>query len=83
MYAYDDLVFSDYGVLLVQFDENKEHHLRCFFNKDYDQENQKNTLKKLEEASRANQFAVELRGYFDLEQVDGEIKINFHENVNI
>lgn len=57
--------------------------MRCFFNKDYDQENQKITMKKLEGTARASQFAVEFRGYFDLEQVDGEIKISFRENVKI
>ncbi len=77
MYAYDDLVFVEHGVFLIQYDDENENNLICFPNKDFDLKNHGHQLDKLNKAFQANNFTVQFNGKFEMKQVNEEIKLEF------
>ena len=50
MYAYDDLVFTEHGVFLFQFDNENEQQIICYSHEDFDPQERANQLQKLKEA---------------------------------
>jgi hypothetical protein len=78
-YAYDDLVFSNDAVFLIQFDLVDKNKLLLYFNEDCEQ----NTARKLEigliKAAAKQDFNLVMSGSFSIFQEDGseEITIRF------
>jgi hypothetical protein len=82
-YAYDDLVFSDNAVFLIQFDNADEKTLNLFFNEDCLQDFASEITIKMNEAARKENFTLVSKGKFSLNQENDkdEITIKFVEMV--
>jgi len=78
-YAYDDLVFANDAVFLIQFDAVDNSKLLLYFNEDCEQ----NVARKLEigliNAAVKENFKLVLSGHFSLYQEEGseEITVKF------
>ncbi len=81
-YAYDDLVFSDNSVFIIQFDDYNMSKLHLYFNTDCDKIEMLKIEQELMKASKIEDFTIINKGLFSLEQVDGkdEISIRFQED---
>jgi len=78
-YAYDDLVFSDDAIFLIQFDSTDNQKLLLHFNEDCDQNIARNLEAGLISAAEKEKFSMTTAGHFSLFQKDGseEITIKF------
>lgn len=78
-YAYDDLVFSNDAVFLVQFGKEDERHLKLFINKDCEQAEMKRIIENLVSLAISIDLTANCAGMFYLEEKKetGEIKIVF------
>jgi hypothetical protein len=79
-YAYDDLVFSEHGIFIIQFDAQNSRKLYCYFNSDcYDVERDR-MLGNLVEKAGTMQFDFSFRGSFSMKQLaeNQEIEIVFN-----
>ncbi|MDW7694860.1 hypothetical protein R9C00_08905 [Flammeovirgaceae bacterium SG7u.111] len=77
MYAYDDLVFAEYGTYLFQFDDKKDDNLICFLNEEFDKQKYPEQLEKLEDTSKQHGYSLLFKGKFSMTQENEEIKIKF------
>jgi RecJ-like exonuclease len=76
-YAYDDLVFVEHNVFLLQFEKGNEH-IALFLNVQSDQDKREKLIKNLQKAGSACELTVAYKGLFSLEQKDNnEISISF------
>lgn len=78
-YAYDDLVFAEHGLFLIQFIEKAGTELNCWFNKDCIEENKINMFNSLAKSATLNGSNLSYKGKFQMKQKDGseEIEIEF------
>lgn len=78
-YVYDDLVFSEHGVIIIQCVAAIENRLFCYFHKDCLSEDMRQMIENLNNVSRINGVSIEFVSKFDMEQVAGkeEFQINF------
>ncbi len=76
-YAYDDLVFPEHMAFLIQFDDNNPSNLFCFFHSDCNAEDKKQLYKQMTNVSAENNFTLEYKGTFQLEQKGEEVEIKF------
>ncbi len=78
-YAYDDLVFSEHGIFILQFEESIENRLFCYFHKDCIANDMKLMIENLKSVGQNNGETIEFVSRFDMEQVEGkeEIQIKF------
>lgn len=76
MYAYDDLVFAEHGIFLIQFDDSNENNLNCYLNQDFDLENYQDPMKAMETESKTHGFSLIIKGRFSMEQSGEDVKIN-------
>jgi hypothetical protein len=78
-YAYDDLVFSEYGVIIIQCVAIIENKLFCYFHKDCLSEDMRQMMENLNDVSQLNGVSIEFVSKFDMEQVAGkeEFQIKF------
>lgn len=76
-YAYDDLVFPDNGVFIIQFDESNTDNLFCYFQEECDSVNQKNIFASLSNETSKKKATIELKGVYTLEQQGENIQIKF------
>ncbi len=67
-YAYDDLVFSEHGVIILQFDDNHEGGFFCHFHEDCVEEERVKMVAGLVEAGKNMGCDVRIKGRFSLEQ---------------
>ena len=77
MYAYDDLVFVEHGIILFQFDDENEDNLICYLNKDFDLDNHHDQLDKLIKSFNEQNISIHFEGKFEMKQVNEEIKLEF------
>ncbi len=77
MYAYDDLVFSEYGAYLFQFNDEDENMLNCYLQEDLDLVECGEQLQNLKDGFTNHNYTVCFPGKFSLQQIDQEVKINF------
>ena len=80
-YAYDDLVFSENSVFILQFDETFQDRIRLYFNSDCNSKEAQVLEKRLLIAGQIGEFTIVNSGLFSLEQKEGkeEIEIRFHK----
>jgi hypothetical protein len=78
-YAYDDLVFAEHGIFIIQFDDLNPKQLFCHFNKDCYLEERQVMLQSLVKEAHAFGFKLEMQGLFELGQAKDkdEIEIMF------
>jgi hypothetical protein len=82
-YAYDDLVFSDNAVFLIQFHSRDATRLILYFNEDCNKNVAMQLESGLKEAAHKEGFSIDTKGTFSLsqEQGDEDINIRFVETV--
>ena len=79
-YAYDDLVFADHSLFIIQFDDKKAHLLKLFFNVDCEAQELKRIEKLLGAEAQLAGLIIEKKGTFSLHQkVEAEeLELTFH-----
>lgn len=82
-YAYDDLVFSEHAILLIQFDLTDSNKLYVWFNKETDPAVKNEMFRSLCVSSDLNKVMLECKGLFEMNQIEGEenISLKFLENI--
>jgi hypothetical protein len=79
-YAYEDLVFSEHGLFIIQFQLNTKE-LGCWFNKECTETSKVSMFNSLAKSSTLNGLELKYKGKFEMSQKDGkdEIDIQFKE----
>lgn len=76
-YAYDDLVFPEHMAFLIQFDDNNDKNLYCYFHSDCNPVDKTKLFNQISEVSSQKDFAIENNGIFKLHQKGEEVEIRF------
>lgn len=78
-YAYDDLVFSDHSVFILQFHDDRVNELHLFFNVDCNPSEAEELEGKLKAAAKTGDFIIKREGFFQIFQKEGaeELQIEF------
>ena len=79
-YAYDDIVFSDHSLFILQFNDNNPNLLTLYFNIDCEEEEQASVQSKLIMAAKSFGLTIQYKSTFALTQVENEenLQIEFH-----
>jgi hypothetical protein len=79
-YAYEDLVFSEHGLFIIQFQSNTKE-LGCWFNKECIETSKVTMFNSLAKSATLNGMEMKYKGKFDMSQKEGkdEIDIQFKE----
>ena len=76
-YAYEDLVFSEHGAFIIQFDEGNNNNLYCYFHQDCTPSDQENIFDSLTNECLKKKCSIEKKNSFTLEQKDENVQIKF------
>jgi hypothetical protein len=78
-YAYEDLVFSEHGIFILQFSKESSSQVTCWFNKDCLETNKAEMVKLLSKSATLNGLKIIPKGKFEMKQKEGsdEIDIQF------
>lgn len=81
-YAYDDLVFSNDAIFIVQFCDDNPERLKLYINKDCIDTEAERIKTQYTARAKAGDYSIEFSGTFSLEQKEDseEIQINFNKN---
>jgi len=74
-YAYEDLVFSEHAIFIIQFD-NKPNSLICWFNDECIETERYAIFKSLTSHASANGMKVAYKGKFEMTQKDDEEQLS-------
>ena len=80
-YAYDDLVFAEHGLFILQFPKDGTKVLDCWFNKDCIELNRVTMFNSLAKSATLNKMEISYKGKFEMNQKAGneEIDIQFEK----
>src|ERR1035437_1068158 len=79
-YAYEELVFSEHGIFIFQFDVNSSDTIFCWFNQDCIETNRISTLTSLIKTATLNKMNILYKGKFEMSQKEDEqISVIFNE----
>ncbi len=81
-YAYEDLVFPENTVFIIQFDDKNPDNLICYFHKDCDIKSRNQIYGRLKNECHLKNCTLDLKGCFILEQQSEEIQIQFSKLAN-
>jgi len=78
-YAYDDLVFAEHGLFIIQFTDKAGSQLGCWFNNDILEAEEINIFDSLAKTASLNNAAITYKGRFVMKQKleSDEIDIEF------
>ena len=78
-YAYDDLVFAEHGLFIVQFLDKKSTQLACWFNAEMYEKEEIKMFDSLAKTASLNNVSITYKGRFCMKQKVGtdEIDIEF------
>ncbi len=76
-YAYDDLVFPENGAFIIQFDEESNDKLHCFFHQDCNSSDAENIFANLTSECQKKKCTIEKGSSFMFEQDGENVKIIF------
>lgn len=79
-YAYDDLVFSNDAVFIVQFSDEKEQTLKLFINQDCIESESDRIKTQYKARAEAEKFNVQYSGSFSLVEQEKTKEIDIHFN---
>jgi len=81
-YAYEDLVFSEHGIFILQFADTTSNNMYCWFNSDCFENERISLFKSLTVTGNLNKTKIEYKGLFEMIQKDGaeQIDIRFIES---
>ena len=79
-YAYDDLVFSDHSLFIIQFDDKRTDVLKLFINADCVMQESKRVEKLLGAEAQLAGLIIEKKGTFSINQKEGteELEVMFN-----
>lgn len=79
-YAYDDLVFSDHSLFVIQFDDKRSNVLKLYINVDCIMQESKRVEKLLGAEAQLAGLIIEKMGTFSLSQKEGteELEVKFN-----
>lgn len=78
MYAYDDLVFPEHGVFIMQFSDDDSNAVFCHFHTDCPENEQQRIFSSLKRSGQANSVNIQKGNSYHLsEKNDTEIEIKF------
>ena len=69
-YAYDDLVFSEDAVFIMQFDQDDSNIFYCYFNHECHEPNRIAMLAELNVSAQLNGVTIVYKGKFELQMSD-------------
>ena len=75
-YAYEDLVFSEHGIFILQYADKTSESMYCWFNADCNDSERFSLFKSLTTSAHLNKMKIEYKGKFEMIQQDGEEKID-------
>ena len=79
-YAYEDLVFSEHGIFIFQFDSISTNTFFCWFNKDCIENDRISLLNSLIKSAILNKTEIIYKGKFEMiQKEDEQISLNFIE----
>lgn len=80
-YAYEDLVFSEHGIFIMQFNDSDGNLMSCWFNNECIESDRVRIYNSLCKSADLNSMKISYKGKFDMKQAEGEEKIvlNFEE----
>ena len=77
-YAYEDLVFSEHGIFIFQFDITNVNTFFCWFNKDCIENDRISLLNSLMKSAILNKSEIRYKGKFEMiQKEDEQISVNF------
>ncbi|MDD3322807.1 MAG: hypothetical protein PHS59_15320 [Paludibacter sp.] len=78
-YAYEDMVFSEQGIFIVQFLDKKSTQFACWFNADISEDDEIKMFDSLAKTASLNNASITYKGRFIMNQKEGkeEIDIQF------
>ena len=76
-YYYEDLVFPEETVFIIQFDDHNLNNLFCHFQKDLKNQARENVYKALAEVCQKQNISLEMKGLFELKEKDEKIDLVF------
>lgn len=78
-YAYDNLVFAEHGLFIVQFLDTTGDNLACWFNSEMQEIHQVKLMDSLIKTASLNKITLSYKGRFKMQQKAGteEIDIEF------
>jgi len=77
VYAYDDLVFPEHAAFLIEFDDESDKKLYCYFHVDCLPDSKVEILNQLTQSFKKRGCNLLLKGLFSLNQKGEEIEIRF------
>ena len=75
-YAYEDLVFSEHGLFILQFIGESSQNLDCWFNKDCFENDRKTMFASLMKSAHLNGFELNYKGKFRMVQQENSVEID-------
>jgi len=79
-YAYEDLVFSEHGIFIFQFDLKSSETIYCWFNQDCIETDRVSLLTSLIKTATLNKMKIIYKGKFEMIQKENEqISVDFKE----
>ena len=80
-YAYEDLVFCEHGIFILQFIGESSQNLDCWFNKDCYENDRKTMFDSLMKSAVLNGFELNYKGKFVMLQKENseEIDLQFEQ----
>ncbi|WP_319592296.1 hypothetical protein [uncultured Draconibacterium sp.] len=76
-YAYEDLVFPEHGAFIIQFNEDSNEKLHCYFHEDCIAKDAANIFANLKNESEKRKCELQREGAYNFEQVGENIQIRF------
>lgn len=76
-YAYDDLVFPEQTIFMIQFDDKDVNHLYCYFQEDCKEQARKNVIEALEKECTKKECSLTYNGTFELDLKGENMDIKF------
>jgi len=80
-YAYQDLVFSEHGLFIIQFDADDSNHLSCWFNAECSEKYRVALMDSLQMTGKLNKIYVEYKGTFEMIQKENKEEIDIEFSV--
>lgn len=80
-YAYEDLVFAEHGIFILQFLKGTASSVYCWFNNECEEKERISIFNSLKVSATLNKMKIEYKGKFEMNQKEGveQIGIRFIE----
>jgi hypothetical protein len=74
-YAYEDLVFSDHALFIIQFDGQSTNSWNCWFNHECNAADRLSLLRSLTISANLNTVQLTYKGTYEISQPEGKEEI--------